>query len=154
MSFEPTIICPSCQTEIKLTESLAALLIASTKRDFEKRLAEQGARVQQKELALRQGEESLAKARESLDEQVAEKLKKERSPKATAITIPSWPQQQRFQRRRLRRDHRPWRLSFFLHRRCDDVCDPKGWSWGGSTVAGNWAQCISALKAVEQRSTR
>ncbi len=35
---EPTIICPNCKTEIKLTESLAAPLLAATKRDFEKRL--------------------------------------------------------------------------------------------------------------------
>ena len=28
---EPTIICPNCETEIKLTESLAAPLIASTR---------------------------------------------------------------------------------------------------------------------------
>ena len=27
---EPTIICPNCKTEIKLTESLAAPLIAAT----------------------------------------------------------------------------------------------------------------------------
>ncbi len=36
---EPTITCPNCKTEIKLTESLAAPLIESTRRDFEKRLA-------------------------------------------------------------------------------------------------------------------
>ena len=28
---EPTIVCPSCKTEIKLTESLAAPLIESTR---------------------------------------------------------------------------------------------------------------------------
>ena len=37
---EPTIICPSCKTEIKLTESLAAPLLESTRRDYEKRLAQ------------------------------------------------------------------------------------------------------------------
>ncbi len=31
---EPTIICPSCRIEIKLTESLAALLIDSTGQQF------------------------------------------------------------------------------------------------------------------------
>lgn len=39
-SIEPTIICPNCKTQIKLTESLAAPLIEVTRRDYEKRLAE------------------------------------------------------------------------------------------------------------------
>ena len=37
---EPTIICPKCKNEIKLTESLAAPLIESTRLDFEKQLAQ------------------------------------------------------------------------------------------------------------------
>ena len=37
---EPTITCPKCKSEIKLTESLAAPLIESTRLDFEKRLAQ------------------------------------------------------------------------------------------------------------------
>ena len=36
---EPTITCPKCKEEIKLTESLAAPLIESTRREFEERLA-------------------------------------------------------------------------------------------------------------------
>jgi len=39
-SIEPTITCPNCKTQIKLTESLAAPLIEVTRRDYEKRLAE------------------------------------------------------------------------------------------------------------------
>ncbi len=38
---EPTITCPNCKTEIKLTESLAAPLIESTRRDYERRLVKQ-----------------------------------------------------------------------------------------------------------------
>jgi len=37
---EPTIICPNCKTEIKLTESLAAPLIAATRQQFEQQLAQ------------------------------------------------------------------------------------------------------------------
>ncbi len=37
---EPTITCPNCKTEIKLTESLAAPLIESTRRQFEQQLAQ------------------------------------------------------------------------------------------------------------------
>jgi hypothetical protein len=36
---EPTIICPKCKTEIKLTESLVAPLIESTRKQFEQQLA-------------------------------------------------------------------------------------------------------------------
>ncbi len=35
---EPTVVCPNCKTEIKLTESLAAPLLEATRFDFEKRL--------------------------------------------------------------------------------------------------------------------
>ena len=42
---EPIIICPTCKTEIKLTESLAAPLIASTRLEYEKRLAQKDADV-------------------------------------------------------------------------------------------------------------
>ncbi len=37
---EPTIICPNCKTEIRLTESLAAPLIAATRQQFERQLAQ------------------------------------------------------------------------------------------------------------------
>jgi hypothetical protein len=37
---DPTITCPSCKTEIKLTESLAAPLLESTRRQFEEQLAQ------------------------------------------------------------------------------------------------------------------
>lgn len=76
---EPTIICPKCHEEIKLTESLAAPLIEATKQDFEQRLAEQREAFEARETGIRSREEALSKARESLDEQVAEKLSLERS---------------------------------------------------------------------------
>ena len=75
---EPTIICPSCRTEIKLTESLAAPLLESTRRDYEKRLALKDADVAKREAGLRDREESINRAQERLDEQVAEKVRLER----------------------------------------------------------------------------
>lgn len=75
---EPTITCPNCRTEIKLTESLAAPLIESTRRDFEQRLAQKDADVAQRETALRSREDALAKAKEAIDDQVANKLRQER----------------------------------------------------------------------------
>ncbi len=69
---DPTITCPSCKAEIKLTESLAAPLIEATRREYEKRLAKKDSDIATREAAL-------AEAQETLDERVAEKLKTERA---------------------------------------------------------------------------
>lgn len=75
---EPTIICPSCKTEIKLTESLAAPLVESTRRQYEQKLSEKDADIARREGQLRQEQAALAKAKETIEEQVAAKLKDER----------------------------------------------------------------------------
>jgi len=75
---EPTIICPNCKTEIKLTESLAAPLIESTRQEYEKRLAQQNADVATHEKALREREQAVSRAKETLEEQVADKVRQER----------------------------------------------------------------------------
>ena len=76
---EPTIICPNCKTEIKLTESLAAPLIESTRLAYEKRLALKDADVAKKEESLREREAAVSKATQAIDDQVAEKLALERT---------------------------------------------------------------------------
>jgi hypothetical protein len=76
---EPTITCPNCKTEIKLTESLAAPLLAATKLEFERRLAQKDADIGKRESTLREREVVLAKAKDAIDDQVAEKLKHERT---------------------------------------------------------------------------
>jgi hypothetical protein len=76
---EPIISCPKCKAEIKLTESLAAPLIESTRREFEKRLAQKDAEISERETLIRQKEEALTKARAEIDDQVAEKLKQGRA---------------------------------------------------------------------------
>jgi len=80
---EPTIICPNCKTEIKLTESLAAPLIEATRRQYEEKLAQKDADIAAREKAAREKEKELAEARARLDEQVAdqvaEQLKKDRA---------------------------------------------------------------------------
>ena len=80
---EPTIICPKCKNEIKLTESLAAPLLEATKRDYEARLVQKDSAMASRETALQERETALARQRESLDQQVAEKLKLERGKIAT-----------------------------------------------------------------------
>ena len=76
---EPTITCPNCKTEIKLTESLAAPLIESTRRDYEKRLALKDTDIARKEESLREREAAVSKAKQAIDDQVAEKLVVERT---------------------------------------------------------------------------
>jgi len=76
---DPTITCPHCKTEIKLTESLAAPLIESTRLQYEKKMADKDADVSKREAAIKEQQVALAKAREAIDEQVAEKLNTERS---------------------------------------------------------------------------
>ena len=76
---EPTITCPKCKEEIKLTESLAAPLIESTRREFEERLAKKDVDIAKRESTLHEREVALSKEKETIDDQVAEKLQKERA---------------------------------------------------------------------------
>lgn len=76
---EPIITCPKCKTEIKLTESLAAPLIEATRRDFEKQLSQKDADIANREIALREQEKKLLKEKASIEDQVAEKLRQERT---------------------------------------------------------------------------
>jgi len=75
---EPTVICPQCKTEIKLTESLAAPLLDSIRRDYEQRLSEKDTDMAKREAALIERTATLEKAKETLDQQVAQKLQQER----------------------------------------------------------------------------
>lgn len=76
---EPQIVCPKCSAEIKLTESLAAPLIADARRGLEQQLASKEADFAKRETVLRQSQQDLAKAREAVDDDVARKLKAERA---------------------------------------------------------------------------
>jgi len=68
---EPTITCPNCRTEIKLTESLAAPLIEATRRQFEQQLAQKDVVIARREQAVREKEDQLSEGMRRLDEQVA-----------------------------------------------------------------------------------
>jgi hypothetical protein len=71
---EPTIICPNCKSEIRLTESLAAPLITATRQQFEKQLAQKDADIALREQGIRDKEKQIADAKRTLDEQVAEQV--------------------------------------------------------------------------------
>ena len=71
---EPTIICPNCQTEIKLTESLAGPLLASTRQQFEKQLAQKDSDIALREQTMREKEKALTEAKRDLEDQVADQV--------------------------------------------------------------------------------
>jgi hypothetical protein len=80
---EPTIICPKCGTEIRLTESLAAPLIAATRKQYEQQLSQKDAEVAMREQGLRAKEKQIAETKRTLDDQIADQvaaqLRKERA---------------------------------------------------------------------------
>ncbi len=76
---EPTITCPHCNMEIKLTESLAAPIVASIRKDYEQRLNQKDAEVATRESKLREREMALLKEKESIEDIVADKVKQERA---------------------------------------------------------------------------
>ena len=71
---EPTITCPNCKTEIRLTESLAAPLIAATRQQFERQLAQKDEDIARREQGLRDKEKQIAEAKRHLEEQVADQV--------------------------------------------------------------------------------
>ncbi len=68
---EPTIICPSCTQEIRLTESLAAPLLHATRQQYEQQLAQKDQAIAQREQDIRAQEKHLQEATRTLEEQVA-----------------------------------------------------------------------------------
>lgn len=76
---DPTIRCPTCGTDIKLTESLAAPLIEATRHEYEARLAKQASEVAAREQLLVKREGALQKEKESVETLVADRLKAEKA---------------------------------------------------------------------------
>jgi hypothetical protein len=76
---EPQIVCTNCGTEIKLTESLAAPLVAEVQRQFEQKLVVKEAEFDRREAQIRQAQDEIAKAREDVDAQVAARLRIEQA---------------------------------------------------------------------------
>jgi len=71
---EPIIICPNCKTEIRLTESLAAPLIAATRQQYEERLLQKDEEVAKREQSIREKEKQVVEAKRTLDEQIADQV--------------------------------------------------------------------------------
>ena len=79
---DPLIVCPHCHNEVRLTESLAAPLVASLKADFESRLEAKDREVLVREQSLHERANELASQERSLEERVsrsvAERLEAEK----------------------------------------------------------------------------
>jgi hypothetical protein len=81
---DPTIVCPQCKVEIKLTETLAAPIIESTRQKFEAEAQKRDAQLRQREAALAEELKRLDAAKASLDEQLQQRLAQERAAIAAA----------------------------------------------------------------------
>ena len=71
---EPKITCPNCSHEIRLTESLAAPLLAATRQEFDRKMALKDAAVAQREGDIHAKEHQLAEATRTLDAQVGARV--------------------------------------------------------------------------------
>ena len=71
---EPAITCPNCKTEIRLTESLAAPLIETTRRQFQQQLAQKDDEIANREQGILEKERQLTISKNKLDEQVASQV--------------------------------------------------------------------------------
>lgn len=76
--FDTVVVCPSCGEKIKLTESLAAPVVAAIKQEYEKKLAEKDTEVSEREAALREQEKEVATARAQVNAAIDEGIRRER----------------------------------------------------------------------------
>ena len=75
---EPTIICPNCKHELKLTESILAPLMEETRAQYEKRLSLKDEEIARREAAISERQAAIARAEETLADEVTAQLKIER----------------------------------------------------------------------------
>jgi hypothetical protein len=83
---EPHIVCPKCSHQIPLTESIAAPLLEAERHDFRQKLAARDAEFALKADELKRQQSEVAKARDSIEEQVKQRLEAERGAAAAAAT--------------------------------------------------------------------
>jgi hypothetical protein len=76
---EPHIVCPKCSHQIPLTESIAAPLLEAERKVFQQKLAVHEAEFGRKADDLRRQQDELSKARESIEEQIRQRLTTERA---------------------------------------------------------------------------
>lgn len=83
---EPIIICPHCKTEIRLTESLAAPLIAATRQQYEQQLSQKDEEIAKREQGVRDKEKQVAEAKRTLDTQITDQVAAQLATERTRVT--------------------------------------------------------------------
>ncbi len=76
---DPTLTCPECGTEIKLTESLAGPLLAATRSEFEAKLKEKDLALAGQRVKLKTEQDQIAKDRLALESQIEQGIASERA---------------------------------------------------------------------------
>lgn len=71
---EPTIFSPTCNTEIKLTESLAGPLVAETRRALQEQINSKEAEIRKREGEVARQLQSVAREREQVEIQVSQRV--------------------------------------------------------------------------------
>lgn len=74
IAIDPTLVCPHCKSEIALTESLAAPLLAQARADFQQQLAAKDADVAKREHVIRESEKKMLEERRMFDDTVSAKV--------------------------------------------------------------------------------
>jgi hypothetical protein len=73
-----TIVCPKCRALIRLTDTVAAPLLAQTRKRFERQLAQKEAGLAKQQAALRRAQDALTDTRKAMDHELAQRLQRER----------------------------------------------------------------------------
>lgn len=76
---DPMITCPKCRSDIPLTESLAAPLLAATRKKYEQALTDKNREIADRETALREQQTALEREKAGVDQMVFEKTQAERT---------------------------------------------------------------------------
>jgi hypothetical protein len=71
---EPRIVCPKCNTSIKLPESFASPLIAKARKQVEQQLAAKAREIAKREVNLRNSQKAVTQARKDMNTEIAKKL--------------------------------------------------------------------------------
>src|SRR5690348_17019847 len=76
---DPMITCPKCRSDIPLTESLAAPLLAATRKKYEQALTDKNREIAERETSLREQQTALEREKAGVDQMVFEKTQAERA---------------------------------------------------------------------------
>lgn len=76
---DPMITCPKCRSDIPLTESIAAPLLAATRKKYEQALTDKNREIADRETALREQQTALEREKAGVDQMVFEKTQAERA---------------------------------------------------------------------------